>query len=236
MIKLSTVCSRVLIGLTIWVAVISSARAAVTFDLGSVITGDSPASSKKPWIVAEFDSMTGNKVGLTLSAPNLVGNEDVKEWLFNVDPSVTQAQLNKIKIVSITKEGGSFDATKISLIKEVVNGVTRAGFSFDLDLGLPDGSAAKRFTGGDKVLIVLGTTGSGLSLTEGLFDFKDDTGTYYSAAHIRNTTGREGSGWIGTSVVPEPTTLIAGALLLLPFGASTLRVLRNQWAAGMAQK
>ena len=30
------------------------------------------------------------------------------------------------------------------------------------------------------------------------------------------------------SVVPEPTTLIAGALLLLPFGASTLRILRKQ--------
>jgi hypothetical protein len=29
------------------------------------------------------------------------------------------------------------------------------------------------------------------------------------------------------TVVPEPTTMIAGALLLLPFGASTLRVLRK---------
>ncbi len=30
---------------------------------------------------------------------------------------------------------------------------------------------------------------------------------------------------------PEPTTLIAGALLLLPFGASTLRVLLRKRAA-----
>ena len=29
-------------------------------------------------------------------------------------------------------------------------------------------------------------------------------------------------------VVPEPTTIIAGALLLLPFGASTLRILRKR--------
>ena len=28
-------------------------------------------------------------------------------------------------------------------------------------------------------------------------------------------------------LVPEPTTMIAGALLLLPFGASTLRMLRK---------
>jgi hypothetical protein len=31
--------------------------------------------------------------------------------------------------------------------------------------------------------------------------------------------------------VPEPTTVIAGALLLLPFGASTLRILRRNRAA-----
>ena len=31
--------------------------------------------------------------------------------------------------------------------------------------------------------------------------------------------------------VPEPTTMIAGALLLLPFGASTLRILRKNRAA-----
>ena len=33
------------------------------------------------------------------------------------------------------------------------------------------------------------------------------------------------------NVVPEPTTMIAGALLLLPFGASTLRILRKSRAA-----
>jgi hypothetical protein len=31
--------------------------------------------------------------------------------------------------------------------------------------------------------------------------------------------------------VPEPTTMIAGALLLLPFGASTLRILRKNRTA-----
>jgi hypothetical protein len=32
-------------------------------------------------------------------------------------------------------------------------------------------------------------------------------------------------------IVPEPTTMIAGALLLLPFGASTLRILRKRQTA-----
>jgi len=36
---------------------------------------------------------------------------------------------------------------------------------------------------------------------------------------------------ITVTSVPEPTTMIAGALLLLPFGASTLRILRKSRAA-----
>jgi len=36
---------------------------------------------------------------------------------------------------------------------------------------------------------------------------------------------------ITISSVPEPTTMIAGALLLLPFGASTLRILRRRQTA-----
>jgi hypothetical protein len=35
----------------------------------------------------------------------------------------------------------------------------------------------------------------------------------------------------GVSGVPEPTTIIAGALLLLPFGASAVRILRKNRAA-----
>jgi hypothetical protein len=40
--------------------------------------------------------------------------------------------------------------------------------------------------------------------------------------------------WHGITLataVPEPTTMIAGALLLLPFGASTIRILRKKIAA-----
>jgi hypothetical protein len=48
------------------------------------------------------------------------------------------------------------------------------------------------------------------------------TGTgHYNTAYSGNITG----------AVPEPTTMISGALLLLPFGASTLRILRKNRAA-----
>lgn len=37
--------------------------------------------------------------------------------------------------------------------------------------------------------------------------------------------------FVNLTPVPEPTTMIAGALLLLPFGATTVRVVRNRRAA-----
>jgi hypothetical protein len=56
-----------------------------------------------------------------------------------------------------------------------------------------------------------------------------------AAAHIFETSfpANQANGAIntgfasGVGVVPEPTTMIAGALLLLPFGASTFRILRK---------
>jgi hypothetical protein len=50
------------------------------------------------------------------------------------------------------------------------------------------------------------------------------------------TGGRvEFLGNMNVSAVPEPTTMIAGALVLLPFGASTLRVLRKQSRSARGQ-
>jgi hypothetical protein len=219
-----------LAALAVWAGASTSALAAVTFDLGTVITGDAPASSTKPWVTAQFSSLPGNQVELVLSAPNLTGREDVGEWLFNIDPKLSQSQLNTLVITSRQTIEGIVNVSTISLIHEVVDGVVRAGFRFDFDLGLPKGNPNQRFGRGDEVRIVLGTTLASLNLTEDTFNYKDGTGTYYSAAHVQNTSGPEGSGWIGTTAVPEPTTMIAGALMLLPFGVSTWRALRRNRA------
>jgi hypothetical protein len=49
--------------------------------------------------------------------------------------------------------------------------------------------------------------------------------------NINSTQGNVQFDLEGAAPVPEPTTMIAGALLLLPFGASTLRILRKGRAA-----
>jgi hypothetical protein len=50
---------------------------------------------------------------------------------------------------------------------------------------------------------------------------------------LQATDANSGNAFVGlanVTVVPEPTTMIAGALLLLPFGASTLRIFRRRTA------
>jgi len=46
-----------------------------------------------------------------------------------------------------------------------------------------------------------------------------------------NPTGLIVAGTANVTPVPEPTTVVAGALLLLPFGMSTLRMLRKRRTA-----
>jgi hypothetical protein len=80
------------------------------------------------------------------------------------------------------------------------------------------------------------------------FILTDTGGTWASAANVLtpNANGSEAATHIfvtsspanaangalatGFAAVPEPSTLIAGALLLLPFGASTLRIVRGKKA------
>lgn len=57
----------------------------------------------------------------------------------------------------------------------------------------------------------------------GSYSLFDGSATQYTQAN--------GNATISLVAVPEPTTVIAGALLLLPFGASTIRVLRRNRAA-----
>jgi hypothetical protein len=73
--------------------------------------------------------------------------------------------------------------------------------------------------------------------TDGTTVFNDSNGAYNVIALNLFTGGADTSDNPGSraqdqlAIVPEPTTMIAGALLLLPFGASTLRILRRNRAA-----
>jgi hypothetical protein len=89
-----------------------------------------------------------------------------------------------------------------------------------------------QFSFGGNILGTISPTGVGV--------WQQFTATFVAAANQSSglldlVTAPDGNDFavddISLTAVPEPTTMIAGALLLLPFGASTLRMLRKRRAA-----
>ena len=126
-------------------------------------------------------------------------------------------------------------------------GFNESGVTFDnIEVSWASGTlfeppALRDFSGGWSALLGTSTsdTASGSALTS--LDFSvnwvgtaSDPTTFDFYAYDGNAVVDSaqavwtGSEWdIGAIPVPEPTTMIAGALLLLPLGASTLRILRR---------
>jgi hypothetical protein len=100
-------------------------------------------------------------------------------------------------------------------------------YTFDLDTAA-DVKIKNGLDGSWGTALTTGTFGGAIDYIEGSVY----SGTY--AAFFGPQIGMSGTSntefnvsEIELQVVPEPTTMIAGALLLLPFGASTLRLLRK---------
>jgi hypothetical protein len=157
-----------------------------------------------------------------------------------------QARATLCDITFTEANGGPTDA--IGQI-DVVNGVAVSGF-LNVSGGPKAGSytLAGPTTDGSFVwdnAVSIGSApflpGTGLVWTDGSSEvnlwYNTDsqwgpTGTYGLWGAPPNWTPEAfGDATLTLAAVPEPTTLIAGALLLLPFGASTIRILRKKVAA-----
>jgi hypothetical protein len=89
---------------------------------------------------------------------------------------------------------------------------------------LATGNSQPSFIAGQNYLLLTPTVGASgvLTITE------SDLSTVNTSGEV-DMNGLQIEPAIGA--VPEPTTVIAGALMLLPFGASTLRILRKRQSA-----
>jgi hypothetical protein len=157
-------------------------------------------------------------------APNLTGITAVDEWAFNyngssddLDPALNEALSSGMNLAAVT-----FDPDARGSL---------GGFRFAFDFDLPNAShgdlIANRFTRGDQLTFDITRVDGGALSAE---DFRVMTADgYYTAAHLFDTGPEYNQS--AKVTVPEPTTIIAGALLLLPFGVSTLRILRKKRAA-----
>jgi hypothetical protein len=104
-------------------------------------------------------------------------------------------------------------------------GMAAAGWTSLPGVG-PDSSTASISDGPVNILSFTTTfTGASSDLPPELINFQIFNGNVLVGDETLQWTGNE------FDVVPEPTTMIAGALLLFPFGASAIRILRQRQTA-----
>ena len=196
-----------LIGMSLVATAATSSADMIELGLGTVYTGTAPTSSTTPWLTATLVDSGLNTVNLTLQAPNLTGTEAVKNWLFNLNPSLDPSALS----ISVLNASG-VTLNSVNTVNEHAGGGLLFDFGFDFQTANNDPG---RFTQGDQMVFQISSAGP-LSVAD--FNYqssKDSFGPFTTAAHIISIPTGEGSGWIGDGVpVPEPATVIAGCLLL----------------------
>ena len=202
----------IIVGVGAVLAATSVPANALIFPLDVSFSGTAPVGDS-PWLTATFeDSETNpalltNHVRLTLAAPGLMDSEFVSEWYFNFSPSdsfgfpdVVAGLPYEIGTLigqnnnKADGESGMFDMVFQFVISDNPN---------DLD---------KRFTFGK--FAVYEFTGTGAEpLTAESFNFLNEDGDFYSAAHIQAIGESDNlSGWIAAtesiSAIPEPATIL----------------------------
>ena len=193
------------------------AMGTIVFDLDTIISSSGTPAGNKPWLRATLSQVNPTTVAIKMEALNLSSSpssvEAVKEWAFNINPTINVSQLSATE----SARTGSFSPSPLSVLSSA-NGY--GGFSFDFDFefsnaGGPNGGVASRFTQGDSVTVHVARAAG---LLVGDFNFAADHGgrSFYTGAHIISLAGGK-SAFVGDQVVvPEPSTYVAGGLALLP--------------------
>lgn len=174
----------------------------INFDLNLEFSGATPPAGDTPWLTAVFnDYDSPGTVEMTLSANNLVEDEYVNSWYFNLDPTLDLTLLN------ITQVSGASASIFLATDQYKADGV---GGYFDLLLDFPQ-DVNDRFISGGVAIITFELNG----ITAESFNFLSTPDNapygYLSAAHVGGIgIDDEYSGWIATTTapVPEPGTLI----------------------------
>ncbi len=176
----------------------------------------------------------------TYSAPNPMGGWTVSAGSVDLIGPLTWLAAEGSQ--SVDMAGDFANGT----IQQTINGLTPLAWyylTFDMSGNLGGGSAIKTLDvkfGNTSMVYTFNTTGitvtnMGWVLQSGLFQASGSSTvlsfTDASAPLENGSPTAWGAVIDNVSLVPEPTTLIAGALLLLPFGANTLRRLRKSRTA-----
>lgn len=202
----------------------ASTQATLTLDLATIIDGGNAPSGTPPWLRATIEDNLNGTVQLTMEAIGLAGTETVDSWAFNLDPALSASGLT-VSLVSKSTGVGNISVELSSHVSSL------NGLAFDFGFDYPNPNS-QRFQQGDTAVFTIGHTTA--SLTPSSFDYAQADG-YRSAAHIISLMDGGGSVKIAdriTTVVPEPTTYIAGVLVGLPVVLGAIRTGRRQRKGG----
>lgn len=189
-----------------WVLLLTTSLAnasTLTIGLDIEFSGATAPSGPTPWLVAEFDDSFGdaNTVRLTLTAPNLSGQESVVLWYFNFDPSLDPTFLT---FTVVDNSASVPNAILTGRDAFMADGDGRFDILFDFPP--PPGGFLPRFTAGETVVYHIHYISP---IDVGSFNFPNAEGSgFESAAHVQAIGDGSQSGWVGNSTapahVPEP--------------------------------
>lgn len=197
----------------------SNAALSISFGLDDEFSGGTPpASGTLPWVEALFSESGPGAVEIQVTAPNLVGAENVLQLYFNLNPDLNPNLLSFV----VASSSGSFDLPSFStgVDQFKADGDGQYDVLFDFSSG---GNVGTTFTHGDELTLTAMYFGGSITPIDFAYESKPagGHGPFYAAAHVQNTpNGGGSSGWISADtfvVVPEPGTYAAALFLVGAF-------------------
>lgn len=182
---------------------------AITFDLNTVLTGDTPVGGT-PWARVTIDDTGANTVNVKLeNLTDLSDGQFITSLWLNIDPYIDVTASNFVGGDKFNPDDTVFDGE---------DAFFRAGYTFDLFADFDTsgaGDGANRVKGGEFVSFDL--TGTGLSSASFLALSGHNEGpSTFAMVHLQGIGDEnEGSSHIGT--VPEPASMA-----VLGLGAAAL--------------
>jgi hypothetical protein len=200
-------------------APMAASAATITIQLTTEFSGGDAPGGTSPYLTATFTDVAAGVVQLTMDGTNLINDEFVSEWSFNLDPTLDVTALSVVNSSGVVAQ--DVDLGTDAFKADGVGGFYDILFSF---FQAPPGA---RFGAGDISVYTLSLA----NLTASSFNTLSVGGlNFASAAHVQGIgPNGEGSGWIGglpddgdnepeLPEVPEPTSFALlgfGGLLLV---------------------
>ena len=153
-------CFLIAVGLSILGASGPLARATTNIlNLYFTLAGKAPGGGL-PWLTRTLqDGFQPNSVRLTFDAINLVGNEFVSAWYFNLNPDLNPTTLS----FSLVSNPTALTVSSIGAGSNTFKAGSGGYYDLLVDFPTPPGAFSAKFTAGEKVIIDV-TRSGGLSV------------------------------------------------------------------------